>query len=164
MWGPHSHHHPVIASQWVSSLFTHALTEVSRLISINKCPWAEDESWVGGSLRGRLRAPGLVLNTTANVHRKRNRRAMRAMRKRGRREERKDWWEEGLLFQYLLCYVRHMTLKCCELFRGLVSYLVPCTHSYSSLPRNTTYHSGKTHLLRDLVWLEKAASLPCTTF
>lgn len=41
-------------------------------------------------MRGRLRAPGLVLNTTANVHRKRNRRAMRAMRKRGRREERKD--------------------------------------------------------------------------
>lgn len=38
IWGTHSHHHSVIASQWVSSLFTHTLTGVSRLISIDKCP------------------------------------------------------------------------------------------------------------------------------
>lgn len=38
IWGTHSHHHPVIAFQWVSSLFTRTLTGISRLISINKCP------------------------------------------------------------------------------------------------------------------------------
>lgn len=45
---------------------------------------------MGEPLLSRLGTAGSVLNTTANVQRKRNRRAMRAMRKRGRREERKD--------------------------------------------------------------------------